>query len=187
MIGVGFIGTLCWPPDRVNVWAQLPAPNPLIAPVAPPSAPATLAAPVTVEVAPSLVLPPSPPTPTPTPSVQTFNCSCYGPGSPTAWMGQVQSTSYFNARQTAQGACVAYNVRSPSQPAIPSLASQSALPSLPASASPQSAAPQGVAAPESGTIGALPIDATSEQGQPLPGTTFSSQTAVNSCLRCSCS
>ncbi|HUN59070.1 MAG TPA: hypothetical protein VMU41_13225 [Candidatus Binataceae bacterium] len=167
MIAVGFVITLWWPSDRVNVWAQLPAPNPLLAPVPPPAAPPQLAAPVTVEAAPSLIAVPTPATPAPTPSEQTFNCSCFGPGMPTAWMGQVVSSSYFNAQQAAEGACVAYNERAPSQPAIPSIAEQGALPSLPESA--------------------LPVDAASDQGQQLPNTIFSSQNAVTSCQRCSCS
>jgi hypothetical protein len=167
MIAVGLTITLCWPPDRVNVWAQLPQPNSLLAPVPEPSAPPQLAAPVTVEAAPSLVVPPSLATPSPSPSEQTFNCSCFGPGMPTAWMGSLASTSYFNAQQAAQSACVAFNERSPSQPAIPSVADEGALPSLPASA--------------------LPVDAASEPQQILPGAVFSSQTAVTACERCSCS
>ena len=75
-------------------------------------------------------------------------------------MGSIVSTSFFGAKQAAQGACVAFNERAPSQPSIPtgSSAAQSSLPSLPASA--------------------LPADAANDQGQPLPGTIFSSQTAV---------
>jgi hypothetical protein len=167
-IAVGFIITLCWPPDRVNVWAQLPAPNPLLAPVSPPAAPPQLAAPALNVGVPSLVAVPTPATPAPTTSAREFNCSCFGPGTATAWMGEIVSASYFAARQAAEGACVAYNERSPSQPAIPSISSsQNSLPSLPASA--------------------LPADAASDQGKPLPDTIFSAQTAVNSCERCSCS
>lgn len=167
-IAVGFIITLCWPPNRIDVWAQLPAPNPLLAPVPPPAAPPQLAAPALNVGVPSLVPVATPATPAPTPSEQTFNCSCFGPGSPTAWMGQVVSASYYAARQAAEGACVAHNERSPSQPAIPSISSsQNSLPSMPESA--------------------LPADAAGDQGKTLPDTIFSSQNAVTSCERCSCS
>jgi hypothetical protein len=153
------------------VWAQLPvSSNPYLAPVPPPSGPAQLAAPVPNEGVPSLAPVASPPAATPAPSAQTFNCSCFGPGTSTAWMGSVVSTSYFNAQQTAEGACVAYNERSPSPPVIPSIgteSSASSLPSLPASA--------------------LPADAASEAAQILPGAIISSQTAVEACERCACS
>lgn len=170
VIAASFIITLCWPPNRVNVWAQLPAPNPLLAPVPPPSAPAQLAAPVPNEGVPSLVAVPSPPAASPTVAARSFACSCFGPGNGTSWMGNIVSTSFFGAKQAAQGACVAFNERAPSQPAIPSISSsQNSLPALPGNA--------------------LPADASSDQaqGQPLPGTVYSSQTAVASCERCGCS
>jgi hypothetical protein len=168
MIAAGFIIALCWPSERTSVWAQLPTANQFLAPVAPPSAPPQLAAPVTVEAAPSLAALPTPGTPAPTPSVQTFNCSCFGPATGTAWMGSITSTSYFNAQQTAEGDCVAYNERSPSLPAIPSISSsQNAIPSLPGSAG--------------------PADQANDDGRPLPNSLFSSQTAVAACERCACS
>jgi hypothetical protein len=166
-IAAGFIIALCWEPMHSNVWAQLPAPNPLLAPVAPPSAPAQLPAPVTVEAAPSLAALPTPAPATPTPSEQTFNCSCFGPATGTAWMGSILSTSYFNAQLTAQGDCIAYNERTPEQPAIPSLSSQSSLPALPPSA--------------------LPADAANQQGESLPSPSITRQTAATACERCACS
>ncbi|HEX4211562.1 MAG TPA: hypothetical protein VHY56_14280 [Candidatus Binataceae bacterium] len=168
VIASGFLITLCWPPDRVRVWAQLPAPNPLLAPVPPPSAPPQLAAPALNVGVPSLVAVPTPATPSPTTSARAFSCSCFGPGTTTAWMGSVISVSFFAAQQAARGACVAFNERSPSQPAIPSISSaQNPLPSMPGSA--------------------LPPDAAANQGRPLPDTLFTSQTAVSACERCGCS
>jgi hypothetical protein len=168
MIAVGFIIALCWPPNHVNVWAQLPAPNPLLAPVPPPAAPPQLAVPALNAGVPSLVPVPTPATPAPTTSARAFQCSCFGPGTATAWMGSVVGISYFDAQQAARGACVAYNERSPSQPAIPSISTaQSSLPALPANA--------------------LPADAAAQPGEPLPTRLFSSQTAVLACERCACS
>lgn len=169
MIAAGFAIALCWPSGRDNVWAQLPSANQFLLPVPPPSAPPQLAAPVTVEAAPSLIAVPTPAIPTPTPSVQTFNCSCFGPATGTAWMGSITSTSYFNAQQTAVGDCVAFNERSPSLPVIPSVSSSrgTGLPSLPGSASPP--------------------DQANDNGEPLPNHIFSSQTAVAACERCACS
>jgi hypothetical protein len=168
MVVAGLVVALCWPSER-SVWAQLPAPNPLLAPVPPPSAPPTLAAPVTVEAAPVLVPVATPATPSPTPSVQSFNCSCFGPGNGTAWMGIVTSTSYFNAEQTAEGSCVAYNDRSPAPPVIPSAATaaESSIPSLPGNAEPANAA---------GSLGQSPSSLS-----------IGSQTATIACERCACS
>ena len=168
VIAVSFLITLCWPPDHLNVWAQLPAPNPLLAPVAPPSAPAQLPAPVPNEGVPSLVAVPSPPAASPTVAARSFACSCFGPGNGTAWMGSIVSTSFFGAKQAAQGACIAFNERSPSQPAIPSISSaQSSLPLLPGNA--------------------LPADVAGAEGLPLPNTVYSAQRALSACERCGCS
>jgi hypothetical protein len=125
-------------PNRAAVYAQLPPPNPLTAPRAAPSAPAQLAAPVQPQGLPSLAVVQPLPTGTPTPSARVFNCSCYGPGTITNWTGQVTSTGYFSARQTAASACVSYNERREPEPALlpPTNAAQvlsgsAGLPSLP--------------------------------------------------------
>ncbi len=99
---------LGWPRAIAPLWAQS-APNPLIAPVPPPAAPAQLPAPVTTAIAPILAPVPTLALATPTPAVRAFNCSCSGPGSGTNWMGAVPAPSYFAARQSAVGACLAYN------------------------------------------------------------------------------
>ena len=89
-------------------WAQLPAANPLVVPPLPPSAPAQLPAPVTTAVAPPVLAVPTLPAAYSTPAPRVFNCSCYGPGRSTAWVGQVTSSGYFNASQSASGACASY-------------------------------------------------------------------------------
>jgi len=99
---------LGWPRAIAPLWAQT-ATNPLIAPVPPPAAPAQLPAPVTTAIAPILAPVPTLALATPTPSVRAINCSCSGPGSGTNWMGVVNAPGYFAARQSAVGACVAYN------------------------------------------------------------------------------
>jgi hypothetical protein len=168
IVAGGLIVSLCWPPAH-SVFAQLPAQNPLLAPQAAPSAPPQLAAPVTVEAAPSLAALPTPGTPLPTPSVQTFNCSCFGPSTGTAWMGSITTTSYFKAEQAAVGECTSYNERSPAQPAIPSVSTetQGAIPSLPGNAA--------------------SVNAAGDQAQSLPGVSISNQNAVIACERCACS
>jgi hypothetical protein len=89
------------------LWAQTT--NPLIAPVPPPAAPSQLPAPVTTAIAPILAPVPTLALATPTPSVRVFNCVCSGRGTGTNWMGTVTALGYFAARQSAVGACLAYN------------------------------------------------------------------------------
>jgi len=89
--------------------AQLPTPNPLVAPLPPPSAPATLTAPGAALAAPSLAAVPTLQGAPPTPAARAFNCSCYGPAEGTSWMGQVSASGYFTAKQTATSACLTYN------------------------------------------------------------------------------
>lgn len=139
--------------SRREARAQLPPPNPLVAPLPAPSGPAQLPAPVQTNVAPVLIAVPSPPAASPTPVSRVFNCSCFGPASGTHWVGQVSSTGYFAARQTATGACLAYNEqKEPAPPVIgvngsASLAQQSPSVSLPSGFEPVNRA---------GTIPAIP-------------------------------
>jgi hypothetical protein len=93
--------------------AQSSSPNPLVVPPLPPSPPAQLPAPVSTAVAPSPLAIPSLPAAYATPGPRTFNCTCSGPGTPTHWMGQVTASSYAGAKQSASGACVAYNQGKP--------------------------------------------------------------------------
>jgi len=134
------------------LWAQVAATNPLIAPVPAPSAPAQLPAPVSTAIAPVLIAVPGLPTPSPTPVQRAFNCSCFGRGTGTHWMGQVAALSYFRARQEAIGACLTYNVnREPASPFINSgVAGGSNVPPLAGAAVTGLAAEQGLLLP--GTI-----------------------------------
>ncbi len=136
-----------------EVRAQLPPANPLVAPLPTPSGPAQLPAPVQTNIAPVLVAVPSPPAASPTPVSRTFNCSCFGPASGTHWIGQVSSTGYFAARQTATGACLAYNEQK--QPAPPVLG-ENGVASL-AAQSPSVPLPPGFSAVnQAGTVTQLP-------------------------------
>ena len=87
-------------------WAQLATPNPLVVPPLPPSPPAQLPAPVSTAIAPSPLAVPSIPAAYSTPGLRTFNCSCYGSGSPVNWIGQVSASGYASASQAASGACL---------------------------------------------------------------------------------
>jgi hypothetical protein len=88
-------------------FAQLPPVNPLVVPAPPPSPPAQLPAPITTAVAPPVMAVPTLPSAYATPGPRVFNCSCFGTVG-TRWMGQVTASSYFNARQSAGGACMSY-------------------------------------------------------------------------------
>jgi hypothetical protein len=129
---LAFFLAIGMPRHSATLWAQLPPPNPLTAPRAVPSAPAQLPAPVPPQGLPSLAVVPSPATASPTPAARAFSCSCFGPGSGTSWMGQVTAAGYFAARQSATGACAAYNSRTPQSPFIaPRQTTTAALPTLP--------------------------------------------------------
>jgi len=149
-------------------WAQLPTPNPLVGPRPLPSPPPTLPAPVPPQGIPSLVPVLPPPTPTPAPQARVFNCACFGPSSGTHWMGHVQAPTYFAARQSALGACLAYSQREPQSPLI--------LPRI-SGLTPPIALPPGFA----------PTDEANEQEQPLPGTlNFSTAQQLRMCSQCTC-
>jgi hypothetical protein len=156
--------------DRGMVRAQLPAPNPLVAPLPAPSGPRTLAAPVQALAVPSLAAVPTVPAPTPTPSLRAFNCSCFGPGTSTRWMGQVSAPSYFAARQAATGACLTYNERKEPPAAV--------VPTPPANpAGPAMALPQGFEG----------LGAAGSTGAALPGgLSISTASALKGCAQCAC-
>ncbi|MGH7905900.1 MAG: hypothetical protein ACREP6_04665 [Candidatus Binataceae bacterium] len=116
--------TLGGPRNSSKVYAQLGAPPPPLP--APPPPPAAGPAGVTAPTPAAPVLAPAPgasltaPQATPTPSSRIFNCSCFGAGSRTRWMGTVQASGYFQARQSAVNSCIAYNVnRRPSSSYLP--------------------------------------------------------------------
>lgn len=115
-----FAVALALPWDSASVLAQSTALNSLVQPRQTPAGAPTLAAPVQPQGLPSLAVTVSLPSPTPTPAAQVFNCTCFGPGTRTHWMGRVQSTSFFDARQAAAGACLSFNLtRAPASPLIP--------------------------------------------------------------------
>ncbi len=67
---------------------------------------------------------PSPiPTPVATPRpgtvARSFHCNCTSAGQPVLWGGNVQATSYFQARQLASSHCLAYIGGKPISPLIP--------------------------------------------------------------------
>lgn len=157
------------------VWAQLPTPNPLVAPVPPPAAPSQLPAPITTAIQPSLAPVPTPVAASPTPAARSFSCTCYGPASHTNWMGQVTAPSYFNARQSALKACLTYNeTRAPESPFI----------------NPNAFGPMqnafGVAEPPI-LPGAQPFGIANPQLLTMPGAlNFSTQAQLQRCANCAC-
>jgi hypothetical protein len=156
-----------WPGSVASLWAQT-ATNPLLAPLPPPAAPAQLPAPVTTAIAPVLAPVPTPPQASPTPSARAFNCSCFGRATGTHWMGQVTAPGYFNARQAAVGACLAYNERREPQSPLQNTRASGAttVPILPGSDVP-------------GTATRL--------GQTLPGAlNFSTAQQLQMCSNCLC-
>ncbi|MBV8771471.1 MAG: hypothetical protein JO166_03925 [Deltaproteobacteria bacterium] len=94
---------------RVRLWAQLPPSNPNLGPAVIPTAPPQLSQPAATTGIPPLATIPTPAAPTPSPSARAFNCSCFGPGSGTHWMGRVSASGYFAARQSATTACLSSN------------------------------------------------------------------------------
>jgi hypothetical protein len=164
MLAAVFMLALGSPREFASLWAQ--SSNSLIAPVPAPAAPAQLPAPVTTAVAPVLEPVPAQPTASPSPSARAFNCSCYGRGSRTNWIGQVSAAGYFAARQSAVGACVTYNERREPVSPLQSMGSSATVPVLPGSAVPGSA---------------------TQLGSTKPGTLdFSSAQQLQMCSTCFC-
>src|SRR5438045_7792723 len=93
----------------VHLWAQLPPSNPNLGPAVTPSAPPQLSQPTATTGIPPLVTIPTPLAATPTPAARAFNCSCFGPGTGTHWIGRVNASGYFAARQGATSACLSSN------------------------------------------------------------------------------
>jgi hypothetical protein len=168
LIAAIFAFTLGWPPTTNPLWAQTASSNPLLLPVPPPAGPAQLPAPVTTAIAPVLIAVPTLAIATPTPSVRAFNCSCSGRGNPTNWMGQVIAPSYFAARQSAVGACVAYNTNR--EPPPPTETERSSVASTVA------------ILPQANVPGAA-----AQLGATLPGTlNFSTSAQLQRCASCVC-
>jgi hypothetical protein len=151
--------------------AQLPTPNPLVVPLAAPPPPQQLLAPVQPQGLPSLVAIPTARATYAAPSTsRIFNCSCFGPGTGTHWMGEVSAAGYFAARQGAVSACLSYNTnKQPAPPAVPIQTPSSNLsaPNMP-----------GVS---------IPANMAASVGQSMPGTiNFSSSAQLRECSQCTC-
>jgi hypothetical protein len=151
--------------------AQLPPPNPLVVPSALPSPPQQLLAPVQPQGLPSLVAIPTARATYAAPSTsRIFNCSCFGPGTGTHFMGQVSATGYFAARQGAVSACLSSNTNK--QPAPPSVPIQTPSSNISAPTMP------GVS---------IPANMAASVGQSMPGTiNFSSSAQLRECSQCTC-
>jgi hypothetical protein len=182
---VGLGGVLVFHPGLV--WAQLPTPNPLVVPPLPPPPPPQLAPITPLEAGlPSLTIIPTPSAvSSPTSAERTFNCSCFGPSSPTHWMGTVTAPSYFNAEQSATSACLAYNeLKQPQPPLVATAGTTSAITSSGAAA-PASAgglnAVTGLVANQAAVASAL------SAGQQLPSTVQNEvPQQLRACARCAC-
>lgn len=59
------------------------------------------------------------PTPRPATVTRLFHCNCTSPGNPVLWAGNVQASSYFQARQMGTGQCLAYLGFKPTSPLLP--------------------------------------------------------------------
>jgi hypothetical protein len=154
-------------PERTRSWAQLPPPNPNLAPVSPFAIP-SLAQPAATTGIPTLaVIPTLTAIATPV-ALRTFNCSCVGPGSGTTWMGQISAAGYFAARQGATSSCLSYNQRREPPSAFNYTNSYAGIALSPALAGAN-----------------LPADAASVLS--LPGTlNFSTAAQLQECSRCTC-
>jgi hypothetical protein len=174
--------TLVYHPDPGR--AQLPTPNPLVVPPPPPPPPAQLRPVVAPQGIPSLAPIPSPVAiATPSSAERTFNCSCFGSGSPTHWMGVVTAPSYFNAQQAAVSTCLAYNrTKEPQPPIVATGASAAAggVAGIPGTAN-QPINTSGLVANQSAVASAL------SAGQQLPATvTVFAPQQLRACSRCGC-
>jgi hypothetical protein len=160
---------LASPRNRTMLWAQLPPPNPNLAPAITPSGVPSLSQPAATIGIPTLAVIPTPAAIATTPGPRVFNCSCFGPGSGTRFVGRVSATSYFAARQGATSACLSYNQTKE-----------------PASAFNYANSFAGAALATPGLAGAgLPPDAAAVRT--LPGTlNFSSAAQLQVCSRCTC-
>jgi len=68
------------------------------------------------------------PTPRPINVTRLFHCNCTSPGNPVLWAGNVQASSYFQARQMGTSQCLAYIGAKPLSPLLPTPAAASGAP-----------------------------------------------------------
>jgi len=164
---------LAFPSERMRLWAQLPPANPNLAPGAAPSAVPSLSQPAATIGIPTLAVIPTPAAVATTVALRAFNCSCFGPGSGTHWIGQVSAMGYFAARQGATRACLSYN-----QQKQPASAFNYASSFAGAALTPSLATPSLAGATQ-------PADAAAVQV--LPGTlNFSTAAQLQMCSQCTC-
>jgi hypothetical protein len=154
--------------ERTGLWAQLPPGNPNLAPVITPTVVPSLSQPAATIGIPTLAIIPTPAAIATTTTLRTFNCSCFGPGNGTRWVGRISATGYFAARQSATSTCLSYNEQK--QPASAYNYARSF--------------PGAISSPA--LAGAnLPPDAA--VAQVLPGTlNFSTSAQLQECSRCTC-
>jgi hypothetical protein len=179
-------------------WAQLPAPNPLVVPPLPPSPPAQLPAPVSTAIVPIPLSVPSLPAAYSTSGPRMFYCSCFGPGAPTHWMGQVNASGYLSASQSASGACLTYNQgKPPAYGTAGGIGAGNSFGPLPGAAQNAGAANSfgspGVAQSSgaAGSLGGLPgvpqgVGQANSFGAPQIGLSFSSAQQQRLCSQCVC-
>lgn len=136
-LAAAIVLALSRPPQAHAQLAGAPQPAPTFVSIIPGSVPAPVIVPP-----PGVTLPPPPavsgtlPTPSalpplnlpqiamataaPTPAPRVYNCSCNGSASYTRWMGTVNASSYFQARENAVNLCLNFNFnRRPASPFIP--------------------------------------------------------------------
>jgi hypothetical protein len=180
-IMLAFVFALALPWNRQPAWAQASL-NAFLQPRQTPFSAPTLPAPVQPQGLPSLMVAATPATPTPTPSAHVFNCSCYGPGTGTHWMGQLQASSFFSARQAATSACLTYNLdKAPESPFIPT--GVLGLPQAPAMLGGAGAASRA----SSRMVGSQPLDAAASASLPVsPYINFSTAAQLQMCSVCTC-
>jgi hypothetical protein len=179
---------LILPREWNGVWAQLPPSNPNLGPATLPSAPPRLSQPAATTGIPPLATIPSPAAPAPSPAARVFNCSCFGRGSGTHWMGSVSASGYFAARQGATSACLSSNELK--QPVSPFNQAQSSAglalsQVLPAGTEPPDAAASQIlpGTVNFSTAGGGAI-VSSAAARVLPGALNSTQ--LQSCSQCTC-
>jgi hypothetical protein len=156
----------------IRLWAQLPPSNPNLGPAVTPSAPPQLSQPAATTGIPPLAPIPSAAAPTPSPVARVFNCSCFGRGTGTHFMGRVSASGYFAARQSATSACLSSNElkQIPSPFAAPSQVGGAALGEAGGTFLPGSTQPADAAA-----------------AQVLPGElNFSTAAQLQMCSQCTC-
>lgn len=160
---------LALPRNRTMLWAQLPPPNPNLAPATTPSGVPSLSQPAATIGIPTLAIIRTPVATATTTGPRVFNCSCFGPGSGTHFVGRVSATGYFAARQGAISACLSFNQTRE-----------------PASAFNYASSFAGAAIATPAMAGAnLPPDAAA--APTLPGTlNFSSSAQLRMCSQCTC-